>query len=191
MGKNGKNIPRTGSREMTNSEWIIEYVFGLMFVLQTLFVASEILLCWAHLWVSVGILWGMDSDSIGYSRTHTFLLICQQEPPTLKWRRTPNNFTLPWSVPGILLFFWQNTLSIHPTTGIILTSKRFLFKQTFTLPPGHIGRCGYSKPTLLSCCQPNSSLKHSTAQYFLSTVYPFLFIQSHWPLSFLHTWHSK
>lgn len=63
MGEDEENMPRTGSREVTNSEWIIEYVFGLMFVLQALFVAFEILLCRAHLCLSVGILWGMDLDS--------------------------------------------------------------------------------------------------------------------------------
>lgn len=33
MGENEENVSRTGSREVTNSEWIIKYVFGLMFVL--------------------------------------------------------------------------------------------------------------------------------------------------------------
>lgn len=126
--------------------------------------------------------WGY---SEAWTQTHVSRFI--QGPRHCPWlatyfevKKDSHGFTPSSSGSGILLFIWQNTFFVCASSSWdnlnIFPSRRFLFKRTFTLPPGHIGRCSYSKPTLLSCCQPNSSLKHSTAQYFLHTVYPCAFL---------------
>lgn len=150
MCRNEETISVTGSREVNNSEW---------------------LLCiWSHFCLTDTIYWfPWDSTMWGphlritgcvlKAWTQTLWGGLFQDPciapdvsagtSSFAVQRDSINLTLPSSALGILLLTWQHTnLVCASRNGHKLNIWNFLFKQPFTLPPGHICRWCYLKPTL-------------------------------------------